>query len=104
MRAFGAPLRPRRRERRYRLFRDDRAFGGRLVKIAKETIAAGRERPQEDRDLGLARHDFLDPKRLAFNFFGRLRTTSVIGVLAGTLISAGWNRCSLMAVRAVTAS
>src|SRR6266480_2782219 len=52
-----------------------------------------RQRAQLDRDLGIARDDFLDPKRLAFELFGsRLRTTRVIGVLAGALV--GWNRWS----------
>jgi hypothetical protein len=55
------------------LFRYDGAFGGRLVEVAIETIPPLRKRAQLDRDLGIARDDFLDPKRLAFELFrGRI--------------------------------
>jgi len=51
------------------LLRDYGAFGGRLVEVAIETIPPRRQRAQFDRDLGIARDDFLDPKRLAFELF-----------------------------------
>ena len=55
------------------LLRYDDASGGRLVEVAIETIPPRRQRPQLDRDLGIARDDFLDPKRLAFELFrGRI--------------------------------
>ena len=52
------------------LFRHDRALGGRLVEVTVETIPSGGERPEVERDLGIAGHDFLDPERIAFELFG----------------------------------
>src|ERR1700730_15046937 len=55
------------------LLRYDCAFGGRLVEVAIETIPPRGQRAQLDRDLGIARDDSLDPKRLAFKlFWGRI--------------------------------
>jgi hypothetical protein len=55
------------------LFRYDGAIGGRLVEVPIETIPPRGQRAQLDRDLGIARDDFLDPKRLAFELFrGRI--------------------------------
>src|ERR1700716_1977436 len=52
-------------------FGDQHAFGGVLVEVAEERVAAGLQWPHENSDGRLCRHDLLPVELGAFEFFGR---------------------------------